>query len=278
MALGARVLGRAQDARITANPSACPVTKNPPIGGRETDAPEAQTGRKCAVPWITFFWKAGCSASDPFRAGGPHAKPGSPEEVNARLQDYDRKHWNRMVDGWVHLSPPDLETIVQWRMEAEERMKAAGKPGMTRTETESYVRLFLPAYRLYLPTLSLPMKICSGKSGSARTACPGPKVQCNNSTTPTPATFRHAPPAENFAASRDVIQKEKTLVSGAVRTSIATPAGRGRVQNRSCRFFFFFFHFLTKSRSLLSTAQSPRDHTKDGFFPAMARSMLIPSG
>ena len=54
-----------------------------------------------------------------------------------------------MVRGRVVLRAADPEYVLTWRVEAEERMKASGKPGLSRADIEDYIRRFLPAYRTW---------------------------------------------------------------------------------------------------------------------------------
>ena len=68
-------------------------------------------------------------------------------EPNRALAEYER--WYRDLDGFVTLRPLDPNYVLRWRVEAEEKMRASGKPGLTREEIEDYVRRFLPAYRTY---------------------------------------------------------------------------------------------------------------------------------
>ncbi|HEX4925834.1 MAG TPA: hypothetical protein VFV50_17205, partial [Bdellovibrionales bacterium] len=72
-------------------------------------------------------------------------------DVNDRLRAYEA--WTRLLDAFVFLDPLQNEFVIDWRVEAEERMKQGGKSGMSRDEVEAYVRKFLPAYDLYLPGL-----------------------------------------------------------------------------------------------------------------------------
>lgn len=63
---------------------------------------------------------------------------------NRALADYDR--WHRLLDAFVVLRAADPLFVLKWRVEAEENMKAEGKPGLSREAIEDYVRRFLPAY------------------------------------------------------------------------------------------------------------------------------------
>jgi D-glycerate 3-kinase len=66
---------------------------------------------------------------------------------NRALADYDR--WHRLLDAFVVLRAADPLFVLKWRVEAEENMKAAGKPGLSREAIEDYVRRFLPAYAIW---------------------------------------------------------------------------------------------------------------------------------
>ena len=68
-------------------------------------------------------------------------------EPNRRLAAYDR--WHRLIDAFVSLRAADPAFVLRWRVEAEEAMKAQGRPGLSREAIEDYIRRFLPAYRLY---------------------------------------------------------------------------------------------------------------------------------
>lgn len=43
--------------------------------------------------------------------------------------------------------------IFDWRREAEERMRAKGKPGMTDEQVKDFVSRFIPSYEEYLKDL-----------------------------------------------------------------------------------------------------------------------------
>lgn len=73
---------------------------------------------------------------------------------NRALAAYTR--WTDLVDVWVVLRARDPEYVLTWRVEAEEAMKASGKPGLSREAITDYVRRFLPAYRSYACADRLP--------------------------------------------------------------------------------------------------------------------------
>lgn len=57
--------------------------------------------------------------------------------------------WYGLVDQWIVLRAAEPEYVLEWRVEAEEKMKASGKPGLSREAITDYVRRFLPAYRTW---------------------------------------------------------------------------------------------------------------------------------
>ena len=69
--------------------------------------------------------------------------------INKKLAEYSS--WWSLVDRWVFLDPMQDELVVDWRVEAEEKMKAQGKAGMTTAEIRAYAEKFVQAYELYLP-------------------------------------------------------------------------------------------------------------------------------
>jgi D-glycerate 3-kinase len=91
--------------------------------------------------WMLGFQPVECAIQDPALA-----------EVNRRLHDYEP--WYRLMDAFIRLRPKDYRGVLNWRVEAEEKMKGLGKPGMTRAEIRAYIETFIPAYELYLPKMS----------------------------------------------------------------------------------------------------------------------------
>lgn len=72
-------------------------------------------------------------------------------KINTLLENY--QGWHQFLDNFIYIYPQDPVFVVDWRTEAEERMKAQGLSGMSLTEVRSYAEKFLPAYRLYGPPL-----------------------------------------------------------------------------------------------------------------------------
>jgi D-glycerate 3-kinase len=73
-------------------------------------------------------------------------------QTNVLLSEY--LDWTQLLDAFVCLRTDNLENIVAWRIQAEQKMRANGKAGLSDTAIEAYIRLFLPAYRLYTPQLA----------------------------------------------------------------------------------------------------------------------------
>jgi len=74
-------------------------------------------------------------------------------KINSLLQQYGQ--WHNLLDSFIYIFPEDPVYVVDWRSEAEERMKASGLPGMSTSEVRIYAERFLPAYRLYGPHLAV---------------------------------------------------------------------------------------------------------------------------
>jgi D-glycerate 3-kinase len=72
--------------------------------------------------------------------------------INANLAAYDS--WNAEIEAMVIMSASEPHHVIRWRVEAEETMKAEGKPGLDRAAIEDYIRRFLPAYELYADTVA----------------------------------------------------------------------------------------------------------------------------
>jgi D-glycerate 3-kinase len=66
---------------------------------------------------------------------------------NRALAGYSR--WHERLDAFVTLRATDPQFVIRWRVEAEAKMAAEGRPALDRAAIEDYVRRFLPAYGLY---------------------------------------------------------------------------------------------------------------------------------
>lgn len=112
--------------------------------GRGDRAPES-AWRTVAGPLDLIFvegWMLGFSPvpestlSDPFLI-----------EPNRALAAYAA--WHRLLDVLVVLRATAPSFVLDWRVQAEEDMKAHGRPGLDRAAIADYIRRFLPAYATY---------------------------------------------------------------------------------------------------------------------------------
>jgi len=94
-------------------------------------------------------WMLGFAPVDASALPDPRLAP-----ANEALADYTR--WTDQADVWVVLRAQDPEYVLTWRVEAEEAMKASGKPGLSREAITDYIGRFLPAYRTYATTQQVP--------------------------------------------------------------------------------------------------------------------------
>ena len=113
-------------------------------GGRGDRLPSDQWRRVSGPLDLVFVegWMLGFAPVDTARLGDPALV-----EPNRALRACDR--WTRLLDAMVVLRAVDPEFVLRWRVEAEETMRQAGRPGLDRAAAEDYVRRFLPAYRIY---------------------------------------------------------------------------------------------------------------------------------
>ncbi|HEY8280505.1 MAG TPA: hypothetical protein VIH99_12825, partial [Bdellovibrionota bacterium] len=73
-------------------------------------------------------------------------------KINSFLNGYTA--WHRELDGFLQLVPADPRYVLDWRAEAERKMREEGKGGMSDEEVRAYAGKFLPAYETYLPVLT----------------------------------------------------------------------------------------------------------------------------
>jgi len=113
-------------------------------GGRGDRAPE-ESWRVVSSPLDLIFvegWMLGFVQVPDAAISDPYLLP-----PNHALAEYER--WYRLIDSFAVLRALDPNFVLRWRVEAEEAMKASGRPGLSREAIEDYVRRFLPAYHLY---------------------------------------------------------------------------------------------------------------------------------
>jgi D-glycerate 3-kinase len=71
--------------------------------------------------------------------------------INQALAAYQA--WHALLDGFIWLEPDDHLFVREWRVEAEERARADGRPCMSVDRVRAFVDTFLPAYATYYPAL-----------------------------------------------------------------------------------------------------------------------------
>ena len=70
--------------------------------------------------------------------------------VNQFLGAYQA--WFNFIDAFIYLQAKDYNYLLEWRVEAEEKMKKQGLEGMSREGIQEYVKTFLPAFECYQKT------------------------------------------------------------------------------------------------------------------------------
>jgi D-glycerate 3-kinase len=121
-----------------------PVYDKSAHGGRGDRAPESEW-RTVEGPLdlvIVEGWMLGFTAVSDAALPDPQMVPS-----NRALARYTE--WYTHIAQWIVLRAAEPDFVLEWRVEAEETMKASGKPGLSREAIEDYVRRFLPAYRTY---------------------------------------------------------------------------------------------------------------------------------
>jgi len=150
VALGERTL-RALKALKAGETTRVPVYDKSAHGGRGDRAPE-DTWREVSGPLDVIVlegWMLGFAPVEGAALPDPRLAP-----ANDALAEYAR--WTEQADVWVVLRAQDPEYVLTWRVEAEEAMKASGKPGLSREAITDYISRFLPAYRTYATAQQVP--------------------------------------------------------------------------------------------------------------------------
>lgn len=86
---------------------------------------------------------------------------------NQLLRAYDA--WNSLLDVFIALRMQRVDQVVRWRIEAEQAMRASGKPALSDAEVEDYVRRFLPAYELWSADAALTVTLDAARNPVAAT-------------------------------------------------------------------------------------------------------------
>ena len=64
-----------------------------------------------------------------------------------------KEAWDSFVDAWLVVRVASPDYAYRWRLQAEQSMRASGRPAMTDEQVAAFVDRFMPAYRAYLPGL-----------------------------------------------------------------------------------------------------------------------------
>jgi D-glycerate 3-kinase len=144
IALGERTLAALRGLGAGGRSARVPVYDKSQHGGRGDRAPESDW-RDVAGPLDIVIVEGWMFGFEP--AAESHLPDPRLAYPNRALADYGR--WYQHLDAFIVLRPIDWNYVVQWRVEAEENMKAQGKPGLSREAIEDYVRRFLPAYAVW---------------------------------------------------------------------------------------------------------------------------------
>ena len=74
------------------------------------------------------------------------------DAINKHLKKYPAAIDN-FIDVWMVVKVGDPKYVYEWRLEAEQKSKAAGKSGMTDEQVADFVDRYMPGYVHYLPGL-----------------------------------------------------------------------------------------------------------------------------
>ena len=72
--------------------------------------------------------------------------------INNHLKKYPAAIDN-FIDVWMVVKVGDPNFVYEWRLEAEHKLKSAGKSGMTDDQVADFVDRYMPGYIHYLPGL-----------------------------------------------------------------------------------------------------------------------------
>lgn len=151
VALGTRTLDALRGLTSAGDEARIPRYDKSSFSGKGDRCPEEDWESVRGPLDVVLFegWMLGFTA-----VGAERASAVSPSlvEVDRHLAAY-REAWDSRVDAWVVVQVGSPEWVFEWRLQAEHRMRATGKAGMTDQEVRDFCERFQPAYRLYLPGL-----------------------------------------------------------------------------------------------------------------------------
>eukprot|EP00200_Dunaliella_tertiolecta_P002230 CAMPEP_0202351190 /NCGR_PEP_ID=MMETSP1126-20121109/7943_1 /ASSEMBLY_ACC=CAM_ASM_000457 /TAXON_ID=3047 /ORGANISM="Dunaliella tertiolecta, Strain CCMP1320" /LENGTH=376 /DNA_ID=CAMNT_0048943275 /DNA_START=154 /DNA_END=1284 /DNA_ORIENTATION=- len=149
--LGAQTLQRLRDLHSPSDSASVPRYDKSANGGRG-DRADPSTWPKVNGPVDIVLFEGWMSGFSPLPEEEVKKVDPSLVGVNAFLKAY-RHVWDEMVDSWLVIQIGDPQWVFKWRLQAEEGMRASGKPGMSDDQIADFVARFMPAYKAYLPQL-----------------------------------------------------------------------------------------------------------------------------
>jgi D-glycerate 3-kinase len=96
--------------------------------------------------WMSGFKPVGLAAQGQLAAIHP-----SLPEIDRALAGYSS--WDELMDAWCVVGLEDKANVFKWRLEAERKMSASGRPGMSDEKVRDFVARYMPAYEAYCPRL-----------------------------------------------------------------------------------------------------------------------------
>ncbi|KAF8058124.1 hypothetical protein HT031_005784 [Scenedesmus sp. PABB004] len=151
LALGSETLRALRALTRAGDAVAVPRYDKSAHGGRG-DRADPATWPRVAGPLELVFFEGWMSGFAPVGADAAAAVEPALAEVDAALAAYGDA-WDALVDSWLVIRIADPQWVFGWRLQAEQRMRAAGKPGMSDEGIADFVSRYIPAYTAYLPGL-----------------------------------------------------------------------------------------------------------------------------
>ncbi|WIA13411.1 hypothetical protein OEZ85_006991 [Tetradesmus obliquus] len=149
--LGAAVLKQLKGLTGKGQTAAVPRYDKSAFQGRG-DRADPSTWPVVTGPLELVFFEGWMSGFRPVGEAAAAAVEASLVEVDKQLAAYEAA-WDSAVDAWLVIRIGDPQWVFGWRLQAEQRMRAAGKPGMTDEQIADFVSRYMPAYKAYLPGL-----------------------------------------------------------------------------------------------------------------------------
>lgn len=154
--LGVTTLAKLKAINTVKQPVALPHYDKSLEGGEGDRLPEVSWPTVAAPLDFVILegWCVGFIPVDVSRIIDPNLR-----EINHMLSLY--AEWHAFLDAFIQFKAQDIRDTVRWRIEAEEKMRAQGKAGMSDERIKAYIERFLPAYELYLPGLEVNPPVAS---------------------------------------------------------------------------------------------------------------------